>query len=142
MNSVSSIWDWTRRTLLPGLHPGPLYDGLQSEPYIADRMSLHLGVARLRQVRVQKGTIPFWSITTSTSSHTYCLSATQVVFTLQYISLRITCYKTFKQIKKFKSFWLKRSDDVSTLACRQYLLKTRQDKILFTQFTQFTQNKQ
>lgn len=136
MNSVSSIWDWTRRTLLPGLHPGPLYDGLQSEPYIADRLSLQLGVARLRQVRVQKGTIPFWSITTSTSSHTYCLSATQVVSSLPYISLRITCYKTFSQMKKFESFWLKRSDDVSTLACRQYLLKTRQDKILFTQFTQ------
>lgn len=59
MNTVSSTWDWTRQTLLPGLHPGLLYDGLQSEPYIADRMSLQLGVARLRQVRVQKGTSPF-----------------------------------------------------------------------------------
>ena len=45
--------------MLPGLHPGPLYDGLESEPYIDDRMSLQLGVARLRQVRLKKGTIPF-----------------------------------------------------------------------------------
>ena len=118
MNTVSSIWDWTRRTLLPGLHPGPLYDGLHSEPYIADRMSLQLGVARLRQVRVQKGTIPFWSIRTSTSSHTHCFSATQVVSTEQYISIRITCYEIFSQIETFKSFWLKRSDDASMFACR------------------------
>jgi len=52
---MNTIWDWTRQTLLPGLHPPPLYDGLQSEPYIADRMSLPLGVVRLRQARVQKG---------------------------------------------------------------------------------------
>ena len=55
MNTVNSIWDWTRRTLLPGLYPEPMYDGLQVEPYIADRMSLKLGEARLRQVRVEKG---------------------------------------------------------------------------------------
>ncbi|XP_022796828.1 polycystic kidney disease protein 1-like 2 [Stylophora pistillata] len=56
VNGVSSVWDWTRQTLLPGLFPDQIYKGLLSEPYMADRMSLQLGVARLRQVRIRKGT--------------------------------------------------------------------------------------
>lgn len=57
---MNSIWNWTRQTLLPGLHPEPLYDSLQIEPYMADRMSLRLGTVRLRQVRVQKGIVKCW----------------------------------------------------------------------------------
>lgn len=44
--------------MLPGLHSTSLHDGDgTNEPYIGDRMSLQLGVARLRQIRVQKGTL-------------------------------------------------------------------------------------
>lgn len=55
VTKIDSIWAWTRKTLLPGLHP-VLHDGSgESEPFIADRVSLLLGVVRIRQVRIQTG---------------------------------------------------------------------------------------
>ena len=55
VTKIDSIWAWTRKTLLAGLHP-VLHDGSgESEPFIADRVSLLLGVVRIRQVRIQTG---------------------------------------------------------------------------------------
>ena len=51
------FWTWLNRQFVNGIYAGKWYNDekVKEQEYIGDKMSILLGVPRLRQLRVQKG---------------------------------------------------------------------------------------
>ena len=55
---MNDFWEWIDQTLVPGLYNGAWYNGNTGQPgFLNDKMSLVVGVARIRQLRVKSGKI-------------------------------------------------------------------------------------
>lgn len=51
-----NTWDWVRSVLVPGLYDDGKGMQVGSGPYIGDGDAVLVGMPRLRQLRVKKGT--------------------------------------------------------------------------------------